>query len=90
MKEDLDFQGNQLTVINTIFTVGYIIGQVPSNLALYYVKPRIFLPSMLLLWGGLTMITASVQRPQSIMAIRFFQGIAESSTFVGTRKTCIT
>jgi len=30
------------------------------------------------------MITASVHNPQSIMAIRFFQAIAESSTFVGT------
>ena len=34
--------------------------------------------------AGLTMITASVNSPKSIMAIRFFQGIAESTTFVGT------
>lgn len=39
---------------------------------------------MMVLWGGLTMVTASAQRPQSIMAIRFFQGICEASTFVGT------
>lgn len=64
--------------------VGYTIGQIPSNIAIYYFKPRIFLPSMLVLWGCLTMVTASVQSPQSIMAIRFFQGLAESSTFVGT------
>lgn len=62
----------------------YIIGQVPSNLALYHLKPRIFFPSMIIVWGALTMITASVSRPQHIMVIRFFQGIAESSTFVGT------
>ncbi|EEQ84489.1 MFS pantothenate transporter [Blastomyces dermatitidis ER-3] len=84
MKEDLNFQGNQLNLINTIFTVGYILGQVPSNLALIHFKPRIFFPCMMLFWGGLTMITASVQKPQSIMAIRFFLGLAESSTFVGT------
>lgn len=39
---------------------------------------------MMVIWGGLTMVTASVDRPQSIMAIRFFQGVAEASTFVGT------
>lgn len=39
---------------------------------------------MMILWGGLTMVTASVHNPQSIMAIRFFQGICEASTFVGT------
>lgn len=30
------------------------------------------------------MVTASVHNPQSIMVIRFFQGICEASTFVGT------
>ncbi|KAL5363372.1 major facilitator superfamily domain-containing protein [Aspergillus floccosus] len=84
MKEELNFQGNQLNVINTVFTVGYIIGQVPSNLALTYVRPRIFFPAMMVIWGGLTMITAAVHNPQGIMAIRFFLGLAESSTFVGT------
>ncbi|KAH1916938.1 hypothetical protein KXV74_001188 [Aspergillus fumigatus] len=84
MKEELAFHGNQLNVINTIFTVGYILGQVPSNLALTYFRPRIFFPAMIFLWGGLTMITAAVHSPQGIMAIRFFLGLAESSTFVGT------
>ncbi len=62
----------------------YVVGQIPSNLALYYLKPRIFFPSMVLIWGALTMITAASSHPRDIMAIRFFQGIAESSTFVGT------
>ncbi|KAK0620728.1 major facilitator superfamily domain-containing protein [Immersiella caudata] len=84
MKEELGFRGNQLNVINTVFTVGYIIGQIPSNLALHYVKPRYFFPTMMFIWAGLTMITASTHTPQAIMAIRFFQGLAEATTFVGT------
>ncbi|KAF4341349.1 major facilitator superfamily transporter [Fusarium beomiforme] len=84
MKEDLGFEGDQLNEIFTCFTVGYVIGQVPSNLSLQYIKPRIWFPLMMVLWGGLTMVTASVQSPKSIMAIRFFQGICEASTFVGT------
>ncbi|KUJ12367.1 MFS general substrate transporter [Mollisia scopiformis] len=84
MKEDLGFVGNQYNLINTVFTVGYVVGQIPSNLALYHLKPRIFFPSMMIVWGALTMITASARHPRDIMVIRFFQGIAESSTFVGT------
>ncbi|KAL4767757.1 major facilitator superfamily domain-containing protein [Aspergillus nidulans var. acristatus] len=84
MREELNFQGNQLNQINTIFTVGYIVGQVPSNLALTFVSPRLFFPAVMVIWGGLTMITAAVSNPQGIMAIRFFLGLAESSTFVGT------
>jgi ACS family pantothenate transporter-like MFS transporter len=36
------------------------------------------------MWAILTMVTAAAQKPQHIMAIRFFQAIFESSTFVGT------
>ncbi|KAK3389552.1 major facilitator superfamily transporter [Podospora didyma] len=84
MKEDLGFVGDQLNQINTCFTIGYVIGQIPSNLSLHYVKPRFFFPAMMLIWAALTMATAGVHSPQAIMAIRFLQGIAESSTFVGT------
>ncbi|RDW86992.1 uncharacterized protein DSM5745_03634 [Aspergillus mulundensis] len=84
MEEELSFKGNQLNQINTIFTVGYILGQIPSNLALTYLPPRIYFPAMVLLWGCLTMVTAAVHNPQGIMAIRFFLGLAEASTFSGT------
>ncbi|POS69896.1 major facilitator superfamily transporter [Diaporthe helianthi] len=84
MKEELGFVGDQLNQINTCFTVGYVLGQIPSNLSLHFVRPRVFFPSMMLAWAALTMVTASVHDPRSIMAIRFFQGIFEASTFVGT------
>ncbi|KAI0015354.1 MFS general substrate transporter [Xylariomycetidae sp. FL0641] len=84
MKEELSFQGDQLNQITTCFTVGYVVGQIPANLSLHYVRPRIFFPACTLLWGCLTMVTAAAQNPQGIMAIRFFQGVAEATTFVGT------
>lgn len=64
--------------------ISYVLGQIPSNLSLHYVKPRYFFPAMMVVWAGLTMVTASTHAPRDIMAIRFFQGIAEASTFVGT------
>lgn len=57
---------------------------IPCNIALYYIKPRIFFPSMVVCWAALTIVTAAAKTPQHIMAIRFFVGIAESSTFIGT------
>lgn len=81
--------------------------QIPANLALHYIRPRLFFPACTVIWAGLTMVTASTQRPESIMvgwttalrlcqlpvrvaqlipvqAIRFFQGVFEATTFVGT------
>ena len=84
MRTDLHFDSSQFSVINTVFTVGYVIAQVPSNLSLQYIRPSIFFPGMIIIWAGLTMCSAAAQKPQDLMAIRFFQGIADSSTFVGT------
>jgi ACS family pantothenate transporter-like MFS transporter len=84
MKEDLGFQGNQYSVVNTLFTVGYIIGQIPNNLMLQVVPANFWMPAMACLWAILSMCTAAAKQPSHVMAIRFFQGIVESSTFSGT------
>ncbi|KAF8524212.1 major facilitator superfamily domain-containing protein [Gautieria morchelliformis] len=83
MKEELNMQGTDLNKINTIFTCGYIVGMIPNNLALQRIAPRIWLPVMQIIWGLLTVCTSAVKNVQQIYAIRFLQGLAESSTFVG-------
>jgi hypothetical protein len=40
MKEDLGMHGNELVTAVTIWTVGYVIGQIPVNLLLTRVPPR--------------------------------------------------
>ncbi|KAI0452197.1 major facilitator superfamily domain-containing protein [Xylaria acuta] len=84
MKEELHFVGDQLNQVQAAFTAGYVVGQVPANLSLHYVRPRIFFPACTVVWAALTMVTAAVHNPQSVAAIRFFQGVAEATTFVGT------
>lgn len=49
-----------------------------------YFRPGRFFPFMMTTWACITMTTASAQKPQHIMAIRFFQGFFESCTFAGT------
>ncbi|KAK7049655.1 hypothetical protein VNI00_005686 [Paramarasmius palmivorus] len=51
---------------------------------LQVVPPRFWFPLMQIVWGVLTFCTSAVNNVEQIYAIRFFQGIAESSTFVGT------
>ncbi|KAF8192598.1 MFS general substrate transporter [Pholiota molesta] len=95
MREELHMVGTDFNKINTIFTCGYIVGMIPNNLMLQVVSPRIWFPSMQLIWGVLTFwwvampcrrifITHILDHGIQIYAIRFFQGMAESSTFVGT------
>ncbi|KAK3046673.1 hypothetical protein LTR09_011887 [Extremus antarcticus] len=82
-EEDLGFKGTQLNQINTIFYGGYLLGQIPNNLILQKIPPRIWLPITCLAWGLLTLGTGFVQHPWQIMVIRFFQGFFEASCFVG-------
>ena len=46
MEEDLEMYGNQLVTSTTIFTVGYVIGQIPCNLLLTRISPRWVIPSV--------------------------------------------
>lgn len=85
MQQDLGFKGTQLNQINTFFYGGYLLGQVPNNLILQKLSPRIWLPTTCLVWGLLTLGTGFVHHPWEIMVIRFFQGFFEASCFVGVQ-----
>lgn len=84
-REDLGFKGTQLNQINTIFYGGYLLGQVPNNLIMQKIPPRIWLPTTCLCWGFLTLGTGFTHHPWQIMVIRFFQGFFEASCFVGVQ-----
>lgn len=46
MKEDLGLYGNQLNYMQTCWTVGYVIGEIPSNILLTKIRPRYWLPAL--------------------------------------------
>lgn len=83
MSTDVHFHGNQYSVVNTLFTVGYIIGMIPNILMLQVVSPHVWLPAMAAAWSVLSMCIAAATKPSHVMGIRLLQGIIESSTFSG-------
>lgn len=46
MQEDLSMYKNELVTATSIWTVGYVIGQIPSNLLLTRISPRWVIPSV--------------------------------------------
>ncbi|AMD20341.1 HDL403Wp [Eremothecium sinecaudum] len=84
MKKDLDLKGNEFNLINTCFTIGYILGMLPNNLILLKVQPRLWLSLCTFLWGILTLAMYRANSFRYCCAIRFFQAIFESCTFSGT------
>lgn len=80
----MDFQGTQYNLGNTIFLVGYTIGQIPSNVALTYVRPRYWFTMMQLAWAVICLSQFAAKNAKTVIILRFFMGVFESSTFVGT------
>jgi MFS transporter, ACS family, pantothenate transporter len=83
MKEDLGLFGNQLNYMQTCWTVGYVIGEIPSNLILTRVRPRYWIPTMEVIWSVLTFSLSRCTSATQIYVLRFFIGLAESSFYPG-------
>jgi ACS family pantothenate transporter-like MFS transporter len=77
MEEDLQMYGNQLVTSTSIYTVGYVIGQIPSNLLLTRVTPRWVIPALEVGWGIATICTSAVKSYKALYALRFLVGLFE-------------
>ncbi|GJN93683.1 hypothetical protein Rhopal_006740-T1 [Rhodotorula paludigena] len=83
MREDLAMTGRDYNKVIAFFTAGFAVAQIPQNMLLLVVPPRILFPLNGVIWGGLTMVSAAATKVQHLYVIKFFQGMAEASTFVG-------
>ncbi|KAK7754494.1 hypothetical protein SLS62_003514 [Diatrype stigma] len=83
MKEDLGMTGNDLNLLTTFWNVGYIIGQLPSQLVLTKIRPSIWLPTLEGLWSILVIGMAGAKNIETLYALRFFIGLLEASAYPG-------
>ncbi|OCF32318.1 pantothenate transporter [Kwoniella heveanensis BCC8398] len=83
MKEDLGMHGNELVTAVTIWTVGYVIGQIPSNMLLTRFEARLVIPALELGWGIATLGSYAVKNYQALYALRFLVGLFESGFYPG-------
>jgi MFS family permease len=83
MQTVLHLNESQYQTAVSILFIGYLLGQVPSNIILTRVKPSIYLPCAMLLWGGISLCTAACHNFTGILLVRFFLGFAESPFFAG-------
>ncbi|KAL3460051.1 major facilitator superfamily domain-containing protein [Aspergillus heterothallicus] len=83
MKEDLGLYKNELNYMQACWTVGYAIGEIPSNLLLTRIRPRYWLPAMEVIWTILTFSLSRCRTPTQIYILRFFIGLSESTFYPG-------
>ena len=67
----------------TVTYVPYILAELPSNLILNRIGPRILLPTICILWGLVSSLQSQVHNYASLLACRFFLGLVEGGLFPG-------
>lgn len=66
-----------------IFFISYALVEIPSNMILYRVGPRLWLSRIMIVWGFISAATMFVQTPFQFYAIRFILGMAEAGFYPG-------
>ncbi len=81
MTTDLALSAAQFGFAAGIFFVGYIILEVPSNLALHKFGARKWLARIMVSWGIVAILFTRVSSATELYILRFLLGIAEAGFF---------
>ena len=68
---------------NLLILQSYLLFEVPSNMLLARSKPAIFLPSIMVTWGAVSIIVAAIHNLAGMVCFRFALGIIEAGFFPG-------
>ena len=83
MNRDLGLTPVTFGLANTIFYLGYMVFEVPSNLALARFGARKWLARIMITWGIASTATALAAGEMSLYALRLLVGIAEAGFVPG-------
>ncbi|KAJ5463354.1 hypothetical protein N7475_008298 [Penicillium sp. IBT 31633x] len=83
LREDLNLQGNELVRLQTIYTVGAVVGQLPFAYLFTKFPMSWVIPFLDIMWGVFTLLQYRVTSFGELMAYRFFVGWFEAAFFPG-------
>ncbi|WQF82422.1 Putative major facilitator superfamily, MFS transporter superfamily [Colletotrichum destructivum] len=83
MEADLQLDDSQYAMLLSIFFIGYLVCEVPSNMLLTRSRPSYYLPGIMIVWGTVCAIMSVVKNYEGMLALRFFLGCIEAGFFPG-------
>ncbi|KAI0429456.1 major facilitator superfamily domain-containing protein [Xylaria sp. FL1042] len=81
--DDLGTDQNHYLTGLSLYFVGYVLFEIPCNIILKRTSPRIWLPTLTIIWGIVATLMGIVQNQAGFLAARFFLGVAEAGLFPG-------
>jgi MFS transporter, ACS family, tartrate transporter len=83
LEDDLDFSDTIFGIGAGIFSLGYVIFGVPSNLALERFGARRWLAAIMIVWGVISASMMFIESASAFYVLRFLLGAAEAGFFPG-------
>ena len=83
MRTDLGLTATEFGFAAGSFYWGYFLFEVPSNIIMEKVGARLWIARIMITWGILAAVTASVTGTYSFVAVRALLGVAEAGFFPG-------
>ncbi|KAJ7175883.1 major facilitator superfamily domain-containing protein [Mycena filopes] len=80
---DLHVGAPQYNTALALYFVAYVIFEVPANLSLKRFNPQIWLPTLTLVWGIVSICQGLVKNQAGFFGIRFLLGVTEAGLFPG-------
>lgn len=89
MGVDLVLIGSRYSIIVLVFFITYVLLQPPATVVLRKVGPRIFLPTITLLWGITMICFGFVKSWSDLIGLRLVLGVFEAGFFPGMSQHAI-
>jgi len=83
MTKDLGLTAAQFGFAAGVFFIGYIVLEIPSNLALHKFGARRWLARIMVTWGIVALLFTWVSSVNGLYTLRFLLGVAEAGFFPG-------
>lgn len=83
ISEHLQLSATMFGLASGIFFIGYVLVEVPSNLALHRFGARRWLARIAVSWGTVAMAIGFAPNAATVLVLRFLLGVAEAGLFPG-------
>lgn len=83
LEKDLGLKGVEYNTCVSILFVGYILGQIPSNMLMTRVRPSWYMGGFMMAWAIVSSLTALAHNYVGLILTRFFLGVVEAPYYPG-------
>ncbi|KAB2572696.1 hypothetical protein BFW01_g10300 [Lasiodiplodia theobromae] len=83
LEEDLNLKSTEYQTCVSILFVGYLVGQIPSNMILTRVRPSYWLSLWMAVWAIVSALTALAHNYTGLLLTRLFLGVTEAPYYPG-------